>query len=53
MTEEKFKKINELWELNFQKMKTIYVKHNEEELVHEKKLTPRLKEFYMQGYSLI
>ena len=53
MTEEKIKKINELWEINFPKMKEIYAKHNDEELVYKKNLTPRLKEFYMQGYSLI
>ena len=53
MTEEKIKKINELWEINFPKMKEIYAKHNDEELVYKKNLTPKLKEFYMQGYSLI
>ena len=53
MTEEKINKINELWEINFPKMKVIYAKLNNEELVYKKNLTPRLKEFYMQGYSLI
>jgi len=53
MTDEKIKKIDELWKINFPKMKIMYAKLNNEELVYKKKLTPRLKEFYMQGYGLI
>ena len=53
MTEEKIKKINELWDVNFPKMKESYMKLCKCELVYTKNLTPRLKEFYMQGYNLI
>ena len=53
MTEEKIKKINELWDVNFPKMKESYMKLCNCELVYKKNLTPRLKEFYMQGYNLI
>ena len=53
MTEEKIKKIEELWEVNFPKMKETYLKYGRGELVYKKNLTPRLKEFYMEGYGLI
>ena len=53
MTEERIKTIEELWLINFPIMKETYKKYYDKELVYKKNLTPRLKEFYMEGYQLI
>ena len=53
MTEENIKEIEELWLINFPKMKEVYTKCNNCELVYTKRLTPRLKQLYMQGYGFI